>query len=48
MKSGGEKEPEPMGKVGVIVNFAENTVTFFEYVVPIYSINATTISFRRP
>jgi hypothetical protein len=46
MRSGVGKEPgEPIGKLGVVVNFAQNTVTFFEYVVPINSLNATTISF---
>jgi hypothetical protein len=38
-------KPDPITKLGIIVNFANRTVTFSDYVTPITGVNATLISF---
>lgn len=38
-------KPDPITNLGIIVNFANRTVTFSDYVTPITGVNATLISF---
>jgi hypothetical protein len=40
-----DQKPDPIKDLGIIVNLADHTVTFSEYVVPITSITATEVSF---
>jgi hypothetical protein len=40
-----DQKPDPITNLGIIVNVADRTVTFSEYVVPITSITATEVSF---
>jgi hypothetical protein len=42
----GDAKPEPFNKIGVVVNFAEHTVSFLGYVVPITSVDAANVSFE--
>ena len=37
--------PEPITKLGIIVNAADRTITFMDYVTPVTGISATLISF---
>ena len=38
-------DPEPMRKTGVVVNLVEQTVFFLGYVVPIESVDETSVNF---
>jgi hypothetical protein len=38
-------KPDPITNLGIIVNVAEHTVTFMDYVTPINSVSATQVSF---
>jgi hypothetical protein len=38
-------KPDPIANLGIIVNFANHSVTFSDYVTPITSVNATLVSF---
>ena len=38
-------KPDPIANLGIIVNFADHTVTFSDYVTPVTGVNATLVSF---
>src|SRR5258705_6731247 len=38
-------KPEPITKLGIIVNAADRTITFMDYVTPVTGISATLVSF---
>jgi hypothetical protein len=38
--------PEPITKLGIIVNAADRTITFMDYVTPVTGISATFVSFN--
>ncbi len=40
-----EFKPEPISNLGIIVNFADRTVTFSDYVMPVSGVSATLVSF---
>jgi hypothetical protein len=40
-----EFKPDPITSLGLIVNFADRTVTFSDYVVPVTGLSATLVSF---
>jgi hypothetical protein len=39
-------QPDPITKLGIIVNVADRTVTFMDYVMPVTGINATLVRFE--
>jgi hypothetical protein len=39
-------KPDPITNLGIIVNVADRTVTFMDYVTPITGVTATLVSFR--
>ena len=41
-----DAKPDPVNKLGVVVNFAEHNVSFAGYVVPITSVDAANVSFE--
>jgi hypothetical protein len=41
-----DAKPDPVNKLGVVVNFAEHNVSFAGYVVPITSADAANVSFE--
>jgi hypothetical protein len=38
-------EPDPITNLGIIVNFANHSVTFSDYITPVTGVNATLVSF---
>jgi hypothetical protein len=44
--SAADLKPDPITNLGIIVNVADHTVTFMDYVTPIAGITATIVSFR--
>lgn len=38
-------KPDPITNLGIIVNFANHSVTFSDYVTPVTAVNATLVSF---
>ena len=44
--SAADLKPDPITNLGIIVNAADHTVTFANYVVPVTGINATLVNFN--
>jgi hypothetical protein len=40
-----EFKPDPITNLGIIVNFANHSVTFSDYITPVTGVNATLVSF---